>query len=180
MQTVFAASLANGGSPDNALPGLDFFAKLNEAGNLLPLIATRDLVASGKTPIRITWDFEALTAVDSLAGNPTAEVAIPASGRFAEKFVQAISAYAPHPNAAKLWMEFLYSDEGQILWMKGYCHPIREVDMRARGVIPEDLLTKVPDVSDAVFPTLEQLDAARALIRDQWDTVVGVEIQASP
>ena len=38
-----------------------------------------------------------------------------------------------HPNAAKLWMEFLYSDEGQIIWMKGYCHPIREGDMRERG-----------------------------------------------
>jgi putative spermidine/putrescine transport system substrate-binding protein len=24
-------------------------------------------------------------------------------------YVQGISAYAPHPNAAKLWMEYLYS-----------------------------------------------------------------------
>ena len=67
---------------------------------------------------------------------------IPASGRFAGVYVQAISAYAPNLDNAKLWMDFLYSDEGQLLWMKGYCHPIREADMRARGVITADLLAK--------------------------------------
>lgn len=180
MQSVLAAALANGGSLDNAQPGLDFFAKLNESGNLIPRVATRDTVASGETPIRITWDFEALAAVDSFAGNPNAEIVVPSSGRFAEKFVLAISAYAPHPNAAKLWMEFLYSDEGQLIWMKGYCRPIRETDMRARGVVPEDLLAKLPDVPDAVFPTVEQLNAARKLITDNWDAIVGVDIQTTP
>ena len=41
-------------------------------------------------------------------------------------------------------MEYLYSDEGQLLWMKGYCHPIREADLRARGVVPEELAAKLP------------------------------------
>ena len=180
MQSVLAAALANGGSLDNAQPGLDFFARLNESGNLIPRVATRDTVASGETPIRITWDFEALAAVDSFAGNPNTEIVVPTSGRFAEKFVLAISAYAPHPNAAKLWMEYLYSDEGQLFWMKGYCRPIRETDMRARGVVPEDLLAKLPDVPDSVFPTVEQLDAARKLITDNWDSIVGVDIQTTP
>ena len=26
---------------------------------------------------------------------------------------------APHPDAARLWEEFLYSDEGQNLWLEG-------------------------------------------------------------
>ena len=59
-------------------------------------------------------------------------------------YIQAISAYAPHPNAAKLWMEFLYSDEGQLLWMKGYCHPIRNNDLAQRGVIPAEIAAKLP------------------------------------
>lgn len=180
IQTVFAAALANGGSLDDAQPGIDFFARLNVAGNLLHFIATNSLVATGETPIRITWDYNALIAIESYMGNPNAEVVIPASGRFAGVYVQAISAYAPHPNAAKLWMEFLYSDEGQILWMEGYCHPIREVDLRARGVIPHDILTKMPDVSGAVFPTVVQLDAARKLITENWDSIVGANIQAGP
>ena len=180
IQSVFAASLANGGSLDDAQPGLDYFAQMNSAGNLVPLIANNGLVATGETAVRITWDYNALAAVDSFEGNPKAEVVIPASGRFAGVYVQAISAYAPHPNAAKLWMEFLYSDEGQTIWMKGYCHPIREQDMRDRGVIPADLLAKLPDVSGAVFPTVAQLDAAKALITGNWDAAVGANIQAAP
>jgi putative spermidine/putrescine transport system substrate-binding protein len=180
IQTVHAAALANGGSLDDAQAGLDYFAEMNAAGNLVPLISNNGLVATGETAVRITWDYNALAAVDSFEGNPAAEVVIPATGRFAGVYVQAISAYAPHPNAAKLWMEFLYSDEGQAIWMKGYCHPIREADMRERGVIPADLLAKLPDVSGAVFPSLAQLNAAKELIVANWDSAVGADVQAAP
>jgi len=180
IQTVYAAALANGGSLDDAQAGLDYFAEMNTAGNLVPLISNNGLVATGETAVRITWDYNALAAVDSFEGNPAAEVVIPATGRFAGVYVQAISAYAPHPNAAKLWMEFLYSDEGQAIWMKGYCHPIREADMRERGVIPADLLAKLPDVSGAVFPSLAQLNTAKELIVANWDSAVGADVQAAP
>ncbi len=180
IQTVYASALANGGSLDDAQAGLDFWAEMNTAGNLVPLIANNGLVATGETAVRITWDYNALAAVDSFEGNPKAEVVVPATGRFAGVYVQAISAYAPHPNAAKLWMEFLYSDEGQTLWMEGYCHPIREADMRERGVIPAELLAKLPDVSGAVFPTLDQLNAAKELITVNWDSAVGADVQAAP
>lgn len=177
IQSVYAAALANGGSLDDAQPGLDFFAELNKAGNLIPLIANNGLVATGEIPIRITWDYNALAAIDTFEGNPNATVVVPATGRFAGVYVQAISAYAPHPNAAKLWMEFLYSDEGQILWMEGYCHPIREADLRARGVIPQELLDKLPDVTGAVFPSLDQLNAAKELITANWDSTVGADVK---
>jgi len=177
---VFASGLANGGTLDNAQPGLDFFARLNQAGNLVPLIANNGLVAKGETPVRIVWDYNGLAAIDSFAGNPAAKLVVPATGRFAGVYVQAISAYAPHPNAAKLWMEYLYSDEGQLLWMAGYCHPIRETDLRARNAVPADLSAKLPDVSGAVFPTLAQLTAANTLITGSWDSVVGADVKAAP
>jgi putative spermidine/putrescine transport system substrate-binding protein len=177
IQAVQAAALANGGSLDDAAPGLEFFAELNKAGNLIPLIANNGLVAKGEIPVRLTWDYNGLAAIDSFEGNPNAELVIPATGQFAGVYVQAISAYAPHPNAAKLWMEYLYSDEGQLLWMEGYCHPARETDMRARGVVPEELSAKLPDVSKAVFPSAEQLTTAKELITTQWDSVVGADIK---
>ena len=108
IQAVYAAALANGGSLDDAQAGLDFWAEVNAAGNLVPLIANNGLVATGETAVRITWDYNALAAVDSFEGNPTTAVVIPATGRFAGVYVQAISAFAPHPENAKLWMEFLY------------------------------------------------------------------------
>jgi len=179
IQSVYAAALANGGSLDDAQPGLDYFAQLNAAGNLVPLISNNGLVAKGETPVRITWDYNALAAIDSFEGNPAAELVVPATGRFAGIYVQAISAYAPHPNAAKLWMEYLYSDEGQLIWMKYYCHPIREADMRARGVVPAEIGDKLPDVSGAVFPSLDQLTAANELITGNWDSVVGADVQSA-
>jgi putative spermidine/putrescine transport system substrate-binding protein len=180
IQAVFASGLSNGGSLDNAQPGLDFFKQLNDAGNFVPVIAETGTLAQGETPIVIQWDYNALAARDSLAGNPPVEVVVPASGVFAGVYVQGISAYAPHPNAAKLWMEHLYSDEGQLIWLKGYCHPIRFNDMVERGVIPQELLDRLPTpelYAQAVFPTVDQLTAAKELITTQWDAVVGADVQ---
>jgi len=180
IQAVYASALANGGTLDNPQAGLDFFGKLNKAGNLVPLIANNGLVAKGETPVRLTWDYNALAGVDSFKGNPKVTVVIPKTGRFAGVYVQAISAYAPHPNAAKLWMEYLYSDAGQLQWMTGYCHPIREADLRARKVVPADLSAKLPDVSGAVFPSSAQLSSAKDLITKNWDSAVGANIKAAP
>ncbi len=183
IQSVFAAGLANGGSLDNAQPGLDFWAQVNQAGNFVPVIANDGTFARGETPILIQWDYLALADRDVFAGNPATDIVIPATGVFAGVYIQGISAYAPHPNAAKLWMEHLYSDEGQLIWLKGYCHPIRYNDLAARGVIPADLAAKLPSAelyAQAVFPSLDQLSAARTLITENWDSVVGADVKDAP
>jgi putative spermidine/putrescine transport system substrate-binding protein len=179
IQAVHAAALANGGSLDNAQPGLDFFKQLNDAGNFKPVIATSATIAAGETPISIRWTYNALANRDATAasGGPAIEVVVPKSVRFAGVYVMGISAYAPHKNAAKLWKEFLFSDEGQNLWLKGYCVPIRYADLVARNAVPAEQLAKLPDVSGAVFPTIEQLDTAKTLITTKWDSVVGANVQ---
>ena len=180
IQAVYAAALANGGSLDNAQPGLDFFKKVVDAGNFVPVDANPGTIVQGATPVALRWSYNGLSHRDSTAGNPTIDVTVPASGRFGGVYVQAISKYAPHPSAAKLWMEHLYSDEGQLLWLKGYCNPIRYEDMVARGVVPADLAAKLPDTSGAVFPTPAQLKAATDLITKGWDATVGVDVVVPP
>jgi putative spermidine/putrescine transport system substrate-binding protein len=177
---VYAAALANGGSLDNAQPGLDFFAKLNQAGNFVPVIGKAGTLAQGATPIIIRWDYLALGDRDSLKGNPNVEVVVPKSGILGGVYVQAISAYAPHPNAAKLWMEYLYSDEGQLIWLKGYGHPIRYNDLAKNNKIPADLAAKLPPAelyAKAAFPKIEQQDAAKKVITENWDKVVNVQVK---
>jgi putative spermidine/putrescine transport system substrate-binding protein len=179
IQTVYASALANGGSLDDAQPGLDFWKKVVDAGNFVPTIANAGTIAQGETPITVRWTYNALANRDEAAaagGDAQIEVVVPATGRFAGVYVQAISAFAPHPNAAELWMDFLYSDEGQNIWLKGYCHPIRYENLVAEGKVPQAQLDKLPDVEGAVFPTLDQLNAAKELITTQWDTVVGVDV----
>jgi putative spermidine/putrescine transport system substrate-binding protein len=177
--SIQAASLANGGALADPTAGLELMAQVNQAGNLVPVIALPGTVALGETPITAVWDYNALAWADGFEGNPATEVVIPTDGRIAGVYLQGISAYAPHPNAAKLWMEYLYSDEGQLTWMKGYCRPIREADLRERGVIPEEIAAKIPDASGVVFPTLEELVNGKQVIVDNWDTVVGADVQAA-
>jgi putative spermidine/putrescine transport system substrate-binding protein len=178
IQAVHAAALANGGSLDDAQKGLDFFKQLNDSGNFKPVIATSATIAAGETPIAIRWTYNALANRDATAasGGPAIEVVVPTNARFAGVYVMGISAYAPHTNAAKLWEEYLFSDEGQNLWLKGYCVPIRYADLVARNAVPAEQLAKLPDVSGAVFPTIEQLDKAKTLITGQWDAVVGANV----
>jgi len=177
---VYAAALSNGGSLDDAKPGLDFFAKLNQSGNFVPVIAKQGTIAKGETPIVLRWDYNALADVDSLKGNPKVEVHVPSQGVLAGVYVQAISAFAPHPNAAKLWEEYLYSDAGQLGWLKGYCHPIRYTDLAKRNAVPSDLSAKLPPASvytEAKFPTLDQYNKASDTITKGWDASVGANVK---
>lgn len=174
IQTVQAASLANGGSLDDVGPGLEFFKQLNSLGNYVPTVAKQGTLVSGETPIIITWSYLALADRDSLAGTVNVEVVVPASGKFGGVYVQGISKTAPHPNAAKLWEELLYSDAGQLWWTNAYCYTTRYEDLVARNVIPADLKAKLPDVTGTVFPTLDQNTAAAKTVKDTWASVTGV------
>ena len=173
--TVLAASLANGGSLDDAQPGLDYFAQLNDVGNLAPVIADSATITSGETPVTFRWTYNALPNRDANVTEAVIEVVVPESGRLAFVYVQAISAFAPHPNAAKLWMEYLYSDEGQVGWLEGYCLPIRYDDLVERGAIPGDLASRLPDSGGTAFPSVDQMGAAREVITANWEAVVGVD-----
>src|SRR3984957_11391534 len=178
---VYAAGLA-GGATDAAKAaedGLKFFAELNKSGNFVPAIGKAASIAQGETPVLIFWDYNALAARDNLKGNPKVDVIVPKSGVVAGVYVEAISAFAPHPNAAKLWLEHLYSDEGQIGWLKGYCHPIRFNNLVETGKAPADVLSALPPAegyAKAKFPTLDEQKAAKEVIAKQWDTVVGATV----
>ncbi len=183
IQAVEAAALANGGSLDDATAGLDFFKKLNEAGNFVPIIGKQGTLAKGETPILLSWDYLALGNKDDLKGNPDIAVVVPKTGVFGGAYVQAISAYAPHPNAAKLWEEFLYSDEAQLIKVKAHGHPINYADMVKRSVIPADAAKQLPSAelyAKIVFPTPAQLAKAKETITKNWDTVVKADVKKAP
>jgi putative spermidine/putrescine transport system substrate-binding protein len=172
---VFAAALANGGSLNNVGPGIDWFAKLKSVGNWVPVQANQQTVASGQTPITIDWDYL------NLAYGPEFPAAnwktvVPSDGVYGAYYCQAINATAPHPWSARLWNEFLYSDQGQLIFLKGYAHPARFQDLSARKVIPKKLLAQLPAASvytKIKFATNGQQTAAKALISSQWPAKMG-------
>jgi len=172
---VFAAALANGGSLSNVGPGIDFFAKLKDSGNFITVESTPQTVASGQTPISIDWDYLNLGYVKEY---PAADwkVVIPSDGVYGSGYAQAINATAPNPWSARLWEEFLYSDQGQLLWLKGFSHPVRFQDMSKRGVIPAALLKALPPANlyaKVKFANDAQQTTAKNLIAKQWPSKIG-------
>ncbi|KUO19251.1 ABC transporter substrate-binding protein [Streptomyces dysideae] len=172
--SVFAAALANDGSFDNIQPGLDFFARLNTRGNFNPVESTSDNVASGRTRISINWDYINLGHTDQLRGKGIKwQVSIPLDGTYSEYFAMAINKNAPHPAAARLWQEYLFSPEGQNLRLLGLARPVLMDTMKENGTLDETAAARLPTVEGTPrFPDDAQLDKARQTVNQGWAEAV--------
>ncbi|WP_227304369.1 extracellular solute-binding protein [Acidisoma cellulosilyticum] len=176
---VFAAAMGNGGSLDDIAPGVQYFAELAKLGNLNPAAATGPaLLVSGQAPIVINWDYLSLGYRDAAVGKATLEVVVPEGSQpYGSFYCQAIPADAAHPNAAKLWQEWLYSDEGQLLFLAGYAHPARYADLAKRGLIPASLTAKLPPAApyaDIKFATQDQVAKAQKTLATLWPQLVHI------
>jgi ABC-type Fe3+ transport system substrate-binding protein len=171
---VWAAALANGGSLDDIGPGIDFFVQVKEAGNFNPVEITPATVQSGETPLALDWDYVNAGLTSTLAAASVEwEVNVPSDGLFGSYYSQAISKFAPHPAAARLWQEFLYSDEGQNIWLRGLSRPVRLDAMTEAGTVDEDALAALPAVDGEVeFPDDEQQTAAQQVVADRWNAEI--------
>lgn len=175
VSVVIASALANGGSLNDVSAGIDYWSQLKKSGNYIPVQTTPQTVASGQTPISLDWDYNNLAYVKEFPAANWA-MTVPSDGVYGGYYAQAVSAFAPHPNAARLWEEFLYSDQGQIIWLKGGAHPARFADLVARKVIPKAVLAALPAAAiynKVKFASLGQQTKAKALIAQQWPTKVG-------
>ncbi|MFB6989555.1 ABC transporter substrate-binding protein [Streptomyces sp. NPDC056304] len=168
---VYAASLADKGSFADIQPGIDFFGKLKKSGNFIPVESTPATVEKGETPISIDWDYLNAGYADQFRSKGVDwKVAIPTDGVYAQYYSQAINKQAPHPAAARLWMEFLYSAEGQNLWLKGYARPVLLPTMTEDGTADKSFVAKLPEVSGTpAFPASAELDKAKATLAEKWD-----------
>jgi putative spermidine/putrescine transport system substrate-binding protein len=172
---VYSASLANGGNLDNIQPGIDFFAKLKQKGNFTDARSSIANVGKGEVAIAVMWDYLGLGFRDSLKGKPNLKVVIPTDASIAGPYVSIVNKTAPHPYAARLWMEYIFSDEGQLFYLKGYAHPARYQKLVAAGKIPADLAAKLPPASQYAnikFPSLAQLNAATPIVAQNWGSQV--------
>lgn len=167
---VYAAALANGGSFDNIKPGIDFFAALKKSGNYIPVESTPATVEKGETPISIDWDYlNAGYAEQFKSKGVDWKVAVPTDGVYGSYYFQAINKDAPHPAAARLWQEFLYSDEGQNLWLKGKSRPVRLPAMETAGTADKTFAAALPKVEgEPKFPTNDQIDAVKKVLAESW------------
>src|SRR5690606_15085102 len=167
---VGLAAVQSGGSLDDFQPGIDYFAELQKAGNFLKVDPTPATVASGETPVVFDWDY--LNAAYSKDVKNWKVTVLPGVG-YAGYYNQAVNKDAAHPAAARLWQEFLYSDEGQNLYLAGGARPARMEAMTTAGTIDADLAAALPKVPDeTVVPTEKQSTDAGALLGEKWAAAI--------
>ncbi len=168
---VLMVALSQGGSADDIAPGVEFFRKLKAAGNFLPVDPTPATIESGQTPVVIDWNY--LNAAET-AKLPSWQVVVPPNGVVAGYYYQAINKDAPHPAAARLWQEFLYSDEGQNLFATGGVRPVRADEMLKAGTIDKAATEKIPVIDGPItVPTPDQTDKATKYLADNWAKAIG-------
>ncbi|BCI55884.1 ABC transporter substrate-binding protein [Mycolicibacterium litorale] len=168
---VMMVALSQGGSADDIAPGVEFFRKLKEAGNFLPVDPTPATIESGQTPVVIDWDYLNAAETEKL---PSWKVVVPPGPAVAGYYYQAINKDAPHPAAARLWQEFLYSDEGQNLYLAGGARPVRAEPMRQAGTIDKAAWDALPPVEgEPVIVSVEQNKKATEYLAGNWAGAIG-------
>jgi putative spermidine/putrescine transport system substrate-binding protein len=167
---VMMANLAEGGSLDDVSKGVDFFHRLKVAGNFSKTQATTATVKLGTTPVVFDWDY--LSAAHG-KDVPAWKVFVPSNAILGGYYAQAISKTAPHPAAARLWEEYLYSDEGQNLWLKGLARPVRQAAMEKSGTVDKTAAAALPPVKGTPrFMSDSQATAAKNYLVANWDAAI--------
>jgi putative spermidine/putrescine transport system substrate-binding protein len=173
---VMAASLANGGSFDDIMPGIEYFAELKESGNLMDIPLDESTILSGETPINLDWTYNwpgLQTKLDE--AGITSEVVVPSDGVYGSYYAQGVVKDSPHPNAAKLWVEHILSDEGALNFLEGGAIPARYAALLAADKVSEDISQNLPDAEliEAIqFPSAAQIEAANAALVENWGPMV--------
>jgi putative spermidine/putrescine transport system substrate-binding protein len=173
---VMMAALAEGGSAANIAPGVSFFQKLKAAGNFSPISATGATIKAGTTQVVFNWDYLNLPSYVGVSSSDW-KVFIPPNAVLGGYYAQAINKNAPHPAAARLWEEFLYSQAaagGQNLWLQGGARPVEEQAMTSAGTLNQTAAAALPTVTGTpVFLSQSQNTSAANFLASNWAKAVG-------
>jgi putative spermidine/putrescine transport system substrate-binding protein len=167
---VQMVSIAEGGSPEDPTKGIEWFAKLKAAGNFLPVDPTPATIESGQTPVVFDWSYNQVGVIPKLS---TWKMWTPPNANLMTYYVQAINKDAPHPAAARLWEEYLYSAAGQNAWLKGGAKPVLFDEMTTAGTLDKAAAAALPPVTSPVIPTSDQTDKAKAILAKEWANAIG-------
>lgn len=169
---VMAASIANGGSFDDIMPGIEYFAELKKLGNLSGTDVTEAGVISGETPVWLDWTYNYPGLAPTLTENGiTWAIRVPTDGVYGGFYAQGAVTGSPHPNAAKLWINHIVSDEGALGYLVGGAIPARFEALVAAGKVSPEMMVNLPApelIAGIKFPTPAQIKAAKEILAAQW------------
>ena len=173
---VVAAALANGGSYDDIMPGIMYFAELKKSGNLQTMDVTPAALLSGDVPIALDWsyNFPAIKKQMEDAGF-TVAVTIPTDGLYGSYYSQSVVSDPVHPCAARLWIEHITGNDGALGYLAGGAIPARYAALEKAGLISDELKKDLPSaeqISKINFPTADQISMWKKVITENWGPMV--------
>ena len=173
---VMAASLANGGSFDDIMPGIEYFAELKDLGNLQVIDVTPAALISGEVPIALDWTYNFPALVPQLEEvGFDLEVVVPTDGVYGSYYAQGVVSEANHPCAARLWIEHIVGDDGALGYLEGGDIPARYAALVEAGLVSDELAANLPSaevIESITFPSQEQVDAAKTALTENWGPMV--------
>ncbi|MEI7540410.1 MAG: ABC transporter substrate-binding protein [Actinomycetes bacterium] len=173
MNGIYMINKALGGTFDDVSKGVAFFKKLKDAGNFINVNPTEATIASGQTPVVIDNGYIQAGVVKQMAAaGKVWKMFTPAS--VGSTYNSAVSAWAPHPACARLWMEYSLGEAGADIWAQGGATPtlwvwlIKTARATAAG---KASIGKSKVVAEAA--TAAQTAAARVYLKTAWPAAVG-------
>jgi len=201
LMSVFAANLANAGTTANVQKGIDYFSDMKKSGNFVTALASGQNFLAGAYKVSFSWSFNGPGAVATAAkAGKTVKYVIPSDAVIkGTPYIMAIPFNAPHPAAARLWTEFLYSQNkgkgsmdlgstkgmtgskifamingGQNIWIAGGALPVMYEAMVAKKTnVTAPAGYEIPAGAKIVTPTPAEQDAAKTLLKAQWPAIAG-------
>ncbi|MBU6255508.1 MAG: ABC transporter substrate-binding protein [Actinomycetales bacterium] len=196
--SVLAASLGNGGQKDlsNVTKGLELYKAVKAQAPLVKVNGTN--LATGTAKLGFMWDFNALGIIPAAkAAGLDLKFAYPTDYVLqAPPYINAINAKSPNCANARLWQEFVYSQNkgktakeltaadlklpgsklfalmqgGQNYFQQSGADPIMSAAMEKKNLLVPSLLDfKVPSTAKVVGPpTISDVLAAREQIISSW------------
>jgi putative spermidine/putrescine transport system substrate-binding protein len=202
LMSVFAVNQAAGGTPADITPAVKWFQTMKSNGNFVTVPGTAANFAAGAFKILFNWSFNCPGNIESFKKSGVDMIcAVPTDSQLVgTPYVAAIPKAAPHPAAARLWEELLYSQNnkgyltatlpsvkgksgsaifkslmgGQNIWVSGGAAVTEAAAMSAKGILnnpPTQYIINAP--GKAVTPTAAQQDAAKTLLNAQWPAIIG-------
>mgnify|MGYP003334503120 CR=1 FL=1 len=173
LNSIFLANLALGGTLDDVSPAVAWFKKLKDVGNFINVNPTEATIASGQTPVVMDNGYISAGIAKTFAkAGKSWKMFTPAS--VGSTYNSAISAWAPHPACARLWMEYSLGEEGAAVWSVGGATPTLWIWLLKTGRAPAAGVAAIGKSKvTAAKATSDQSTKARAYLKTAWVAAVG-------
>ncbi|UYG00628.1 extracellular solute-binding protein [Halomonas sp. GD1P12] len=123
---TLAANYGAGGDLDNLEPGIDYLSELSRSGNVARVVGTTPYAqfVRGEIPIWIGYENDGLKASITDGMGDNVAVVIPEEASVAAPYAISLVKDGPNPNAGRLWLNYVMSDEGQRTFAEGFVRPV--------------------------------------------------------